>query len=343
MDNLIERYVQEVTRRLPEKERAEVSRELKSNIYDMLPEHPDEEAIKKVLNSLGSPAALAEKYRQNPRYLISPAYFDEYTRALKWVLPLVGLVVMAVGMLVGALEAMKVSAGSVQEIAFSISNIISKGISMGVSAAFQALVWTTVGFVIADHAGKKNLSSKEHVWKVEDLPELQPNEKTRIPLSDGIAELVVTVVFSILGILFCLGAFPFAMIIIDGQMQVTNIFSAEFLAALIPVIAVTAVFGIVSAVVKINDCRWTPMVCTLHILHKLVSMALSVYMLTRPYIFSAEFTAFMKNFNIQELWGFPWFGVNGMNPFLIFIIVVMVIGTLVDCIKAITLTVKDRK
>jgi hypothetical protein len=82
----------------------------------MLPEHPDEEAIKKVLNSLGSPAALAEKYRQNPRYLISPAYFDEYTRTLKWVLPLVGLVVMAVGMLVGALEAMKVSAGSVQEL-----------------------------------------------------------------------------------------------------------------------------------------------------------------------------------------------------------------------------------
>ena len=94
MDNLIERYVQEVTRRLPEKERAEVSRELKSNIYDMLPEHPDEEAIKKVLNSLGSPAALAEKYRQNPRYLISPAYFDEYTRALKWLM-IAGLVLGA--------------------------------------------------------------------------------------------------------------------------------------------------------------------------------------------------------------------------------------------------------
>ncbi len=343
MDNLIERYVQEVTRRLPEKERAEVSRELKSNIYDMLPENPDEEAIKKVLTSLGSPAALAEKYRQNPRYLISPAYFDEYTRALKWVLPLVGVVVMAVGMLVGALEAMKGSVGSAQDIAFTISNIFSKGVSTGVSAAFQALVWTTIGFAIADHLGKKSKDTKEHVWKVEDLPELQPNEKTRIPLSDGIAELVLTVVFSIIGILFCLGSFPFAMIIIHDQVQVTHIFSAEFLAALVPVIAVTAAFGIVSAVAKIKDCRWTPMVCTLHVLQKLVSMGLSVYMLTRPFIFSAEFSAFMKNFNMPEVWGFPWFGVNGMNPFLVFIAVMVVIGTIADCIKSITLTVKDKK
>ncbi|MEN6596127.1 MAG: hypothetical protein ABFC31_14370 [Clostridiaceae bacterium] len=343
MDNLIERYVQEVTRRLPEKEREEVSRELKSNIYDMLPEHPDEAAIKNVLNGLGSPAALAEKYRQNPRHLISPAYYDEYTRALKWVLPLVGVVVMAIGMLVGAIEAMKGDAASVQDIAYIISNIISKGVSMGVSAAFQALVWTTVGFVIAEHAGEKVKGTKAPVWKVEDLPELQPNEKTRIPLSDGIAELILTVVFSIIGILFCVGSFPFAMIIIDGQMQVANIFSAEFLAALVPVIAVTAAFGVASAVVKIKDCHWTSLVCSLHVLHKLVSMALSVYMLTRPFIFSAEFTAFMKGFNMPELAGFPWFGVNGMNPFLVFIAVMTVIGTIADCAKSIALTVKYKK
>lgn len=39
MNNLIERYVYDVTRRLPEKDRDEVSSELKSNIYDMLPEN----------------------------------------------------------------------------------------------------------------------------------------------------------------------------------------------------------------------------------------------------------------------------------------------------------------
>ena len=92
--NLIERYVHDVARRLPEKEREDVKDELRANIYDMLPEGASEEQIRNVLYELGSPASLAGKYRQNPRYLISPAYYDEYVNVLKWVLPLVGVIVM---------------------------------------------------------------------------------------------------------------------------------------------------------------------------------------------------------------------------------------------------------
>ena len=80
-NNWIERYVYDVARRLPEKDREEVKKELRANIYDMLPENAGNEQVKKVLYELGSPASLAEKYRQKPRYLISPAYYDEYVRA----------------------------------------------------------------------------------------------------------------------------------------------------------------------------------------------------------------------------------------------------------------------
>ena len=59
--NLIERYVYDVTRRLPEKEREDVMKELRANIYDMLPEGASEDAVKKVLYELGSPVSLAEK------------------------------------------------------------------------------------------------------------------------------------------------------------------------------------------------------------------------------------------------------------------------------------------
>ena len=48
MSNLIERYVHDVARRLPEKDREDVKKELRANIYDMLPEGASEEAIKKV-------------------------------------------------------------------------------------------------------------------------------------------------------------------------------------------------------------------------------------------------------------------------------------------------------
>ena len=48
-NNLIERYVYDVARRLPEKDREDVKKELRANIYDMLPENANDEAIKKVL------------------------------------------------------------------------------------------------------------------------------------------------------------------------------------------------------------------------------------------------------------------------------------------------------
>jgi predicted transcriptional regulator len=55
MDNLIERYVYDVTRRLPEQERGEVGKELKSNIYDMLSDDADEAEIRTVLYELARP------------------------------------------------------------------------------------------------------------------------------------------------------------------------------------------------------------------------------------------------------------------------------------------------
>ena len=82
---------------------------------------------------------------------------------------------------------------------FIISGIISKGVSMGVAAAFQALVWTTIGFVVAEHGGAKKKVG-EHGWRIEDLPEAQ-NAKAGIPLSEGIAELVISVIFSVFAIL----------------------------------------------------------------------------------------------------------------------------------------------
>ncbi|MEZ4627767.1 MAG: hypothetical protein R2912_06685 [Eubacteriales bacterium] len=52
--------------------------------------------MKKVLYELGSPVSLAEKYRTHPRYR-SPACFGRQHAALKWILPLVGVLVMLIG------------------------------------------------------------------------------------------------------------------------------------------------------------------------------------------------------------------------------------------------------
>jgi hypothetical protein len=334
MNNLIERYVHDVARRLPEKDREEVKKELRANIYDMLPDNANDEAVKKVLYELGSPASLAEKYRTKPRYLISPAYFDEYVGVLKWVLPLVGVIVMVIGFAVAAFEAAK--AGTA-DFAFAASTIFSKGVSMGVTAAFQALVWTTVGFVIAEHSGDKKSKVGEHGWRVEDLPEVQ-NDKARIPLSEGVAELIILIAFAIFGLLFCTGKLPFGMVFINGDLRFFNIFSQSFLTMLIPAILVSVVLGLIQAVAKIKDRRWSAFVCVTVVAKSLIGMAISLYIINQPNIFSVEFLGFLRSTGVTEVIPF----VNGTNVLAVALSVLIVIGSIAESIKAVKNTVQSR-
>ena len=333
--NLIERYVYDVTRRLPEKDREDVKKELRANIYDMLPENANDEAVKKVLYELGSPASLAEQYRSHPRYLISPAFFDEYVRALKWVLPLVGVLVMLVGFAVGAVDAAKTSATSIP---FVISGIISKGVSMGVSAAFQALVWTTIGFAIAEHSGEKKPKVGEHGWRVEDLPEVL-NPKAAIPLSEGIAELVLSVLFSILGLLYCTGQLPFLMVFAQGDVVFYNIFSQSFMNMLVPFILVSMVLAIVQGIAKIKDRRWSLFVCVAVVAKALIDMAMTLYIVNQPNILSAEFHNFLVTTEVSEvLQMIPH--VNGTNVVIIAFCVLIIFGAVSESVKAIKNTVR---
>ena len=70
--NLIEVYVYEVTRRLPDKSRDDIALELTSTIEDMLPENFTENEVMDALSKLGDPAQLAASYRDTPNYLIGP-------------------------------------------------------------------------------------------------------------------------------------------------------------------------------------------------------------------------------------------------------------------------------
>lgn len=333
MNSLIERYVQDVARRLPEKDREEVKKELRANIYDMLKGDESDEAVKKVLYSLGSPASLAEKYRTKPRYLISPAYYDQYVDVIKWVLPLVGVVVAVVGFAVGAFDAAK---AGIDNFALVASGIFTKGLSMGVGAAFHALVWTTVGFVIAERSGEKAKKVGEFGWKIEELPEVR-SEKANIPLSEGVAGLILTVIFSVLGLLFCAGALPFVMVFSDGGMTFYQIFSNSFLALCIPAILVSLVLGLIENLAKIRDRRWSVFVCVSVVIKSLASMAISLYLINRPHIFSAEFLDFLSGAGILDI--IPL--VNGRSVIILVLTILIIIGTVSECVTAVKKTVQN--
>src|SRR5687767_9095918 len=91
--SLIDRYIAEVGRHLPEKDRADIEAEIRSMLEDMLEERSqqtgksvDDKVIVEVLEQLGNPQLLASKYAPPKRYLIGPGWYEVYIKTLQRVL-----------------------------------------------------------------------------------------------------------------------------------------------------------------------------------------------------------------------------------------------------------------
>ncbi|MGM0216766.1 HAAS signaling domain-containing protein [Enterococcus sp. AZ109] len=288
MNNWINRYVAAVVGRLPENERAEVTRELKSSIYDMLSENPTEAEVKHVLQEMGSPAELAEEYRQNPRYLISPRIYDDYIRMLKVLVPIFALIIGAIGAFRGGIEAFQTNGIKMTEV-FEL--IIGDGISSGVSGAMEALVLITIGYVIAERTGMIGDKKKEE-WKLEDLP--QPQEGKLIPLSDPIGELIAAFFFCGWLALIGLGLAPFVAFTNDQSVEGVALFSDSFAMKVVPIMVVLILLTVISSLKKITQRRWTSQVCFWVIVDNLVSALLWIFLFMQRNIFSTEFIRMMQ-------------------------------------------------
>lgn len=187
MSTLIERYVYDVTRRLPENSRADVERELKANIGDMLPENPSKEDIERALVSMGAPAKLAEQYRAKPRYLISPALFDDYLTVLKIVIPLIAVILTILRLFSTLISSPQ--DGSFGQVFGSILADILGGLFEGITNGF---FWVTLGFSLAEYF---NATKLKDTWSTKDLPDIPPSSTVKISRVETIIGMVFSALF----------------------------------------------------------------------------------------------------------------------------------------------------
>ena len=150
---LMKRYIYQVTRRLAKDQREETARELEELITDMAEQKGMEEALKE----LGDPAAFAQKYREEPGWVIGPEYAEDYRWLLKIVLAAVALSVVVSGVVQGALQ--RDGAG-----------ILSEAVSSAVTGALSAVGAVTVLFMILE---RKKLRVD---FRREFSPERKPGE-----------------------------------------------------------------------------------------------------------------------------------------------------------------------
>jgi hypothetical protein len=203
MTSLTDRYVAATLRGIPEKQRADVDRELRSSIADALEDrvaNGEERAAAEtaVLEELGDPSRLASGMTGRPLYLVGPELFPAYRYIL---FLLLAIVVPIVGIVEAAVE---LGAGA------GIGSALLEGIGGALSVGVHLAFWVTLAFAIAERVDPatwrredmKELREITGPWKVEHLPELRTSGA--VTVGETVGE-IVTVGISIGGLLWLRG------------------------------------------------------------------------------------------------------------------------------------------
>ncbi|WRS28001.1 hypothetical protein U6B65_02435 [Oscillospiraceae bacterium MB08-C2-2] len=292
MNKMVERYIYDVTRRLSEKERSEVRLELEMCIADMLPDNPKEQDITGVLTKLGAPYLLAEQYRQNPRYLISPAVFELYISVLKTVTMVMAGVFAFIGAVTVALPN-------------SIVEILLSSIDSALSGALRAVFWVTVGFAISERC-----KSKPKSWTVDDLPQLTEQTGIKIPRSSSIARIILSVVLTAWFTISIVRAEWLLPFVYDTEIIIP--FSQAALDRSILFILSLGGINLLINCLKLYWARWNLSLCIANIVSNIVWVSIAIYILHWPDLLSSEFVVFTNQFSKDYQHIFP----DGMTIFL---------------------------
>ncbi|MBX9955997.1 hypothetical protein H7T43_13945 [Peribacillus simplex] len=296
---LIELYIQEVTRRLPEKNRADIALELQSTIEDMLPEDHTEQDVKAVLIKLGDPVTLASGYRDRPMHLIGPRYYDVYINLLKMILPIAAVISLIA--LVGD-NPFRDTGNTVME---AILKIIGKGISGIISTGIQVFFWLTLSFAILERLDTSKdqspLTKDLKPWTPENLKDI-PNisKKKAVPMIEVFASLLGLSVFAALyfNAANLLGVYEKR----NGSLIfVTPSFNQDVLNSYWLLVSCVIIMGVLLAIYKLFLGRWTLKLALFHAIYQLLYTLAFIIIISNPDLLNPEFLAYQRTlFSIDE-------------------------------------------
>ncbi len=324
----VDRYIYAVTRHLPEKDREEVSRELRSNIEDMLMEDYSEDNIKQVLEEMGSPYELSSQYLDQEKYLIGPRMYHSYVDTLRILLTvalIVGAVIFTVDLLISlnSLDAIN----SLTDIINIIVGIIASGISIMFNVVVGFFFWVTLGFIIAERtsAADEIKNFKNKVFVVEDLKEIPKTIGKKISKVEMTFSLISTMAF--LSILLLRSDLIAIYIAGEGSYPIFNERTIKMY--LILILAVGAL-SIILTIYKIILGRWNKKLAVAATIYALISLMVTIIVVLDPHLFDPKFITFMSdNF---KTWSIDFS--QNMGKFKVGFLVVASIITLIDIVTA---------
>lgn len=329
----MERYIYQVVRRLPKKQRGEVSMELRELISDMLEQ---EEAIEAVLEKLGDPAEFAAQYQDGANSLIGPEYFDTYTWLLKIVLPCAMIPIFIVGC---------IGAKGFEEIYEALFETLTGGIT-----AFGSV---TLAVAIMERQKVRLEKERKKTWRAEELEGEAPGrilgwtpqslspvplKKARISRSDCVVEIVFTVLFAVLLIF----APHFFGVIFAGEERtaVVPFFNLPQWHRILPLFILSLAVGMIDDIVKLAVGVYGKTVLVSNLLCNGISLVLSVLLLKALPFWNPDFTAeLQKTFAQAEEIG--WFARHWNTELMSNLLLgIILFAVILDCGTTIYKTVR---
>lgn len=270
--NIIDRYVGEVGKHLPRKNRTDIETELRSTLEDMLEDRsqqtgrPADEALAyELLQEYGAPRQVAATYQTHP-YLIGPQMFPLYTLILKIV-----LFSATLGLSIAAFISVIVS--NSPDILRELGEFAA-GLLNALVAAFG---YVTLTFAILERTiSVSEFEDKEEWTPAELTKEPAPNQ---VKVSDRIASIVFTVAALVL-----LNFYPQVVgigFLQDGSWTQIGSLSEAFFRYL-PWINLSGILTIALDLWLLREGAWRPLTYWLHIALQVVGVAIAALMLSGP-------------------------------------------------------------
>ncbi len=235
--NLIERYIHEVGRLLPAKNRSDIQAELRLSLEDALEDKVDGEPAKAdvvaLLKEFGTPREVAASYYPEGQYLIGPALYP-----LFWMV--IGIVLAAV--LGAQLLALGISLFFNPEAIDPLQTAISLLNSIPVALGMVVIVF----IILQRFDVRPELMNSE--WDPYDLPQIDA-DKELVKRGERIFSIIMTVVLLILLLVFQ-GRIGF--VFSSGWQTLTNPIIARYML----LISLSLLLGIGLDIYLLSQGRW---------------------------------------------------------------------------------------
>lgn len=274
-NDMLERYIYAVTKRMPRKQREDVTMELNSLIDDMLTERcgdeqPTETDIRVVLTELGSPYELYAKYDEDgDKCLIGQPHYSVYKYILKTM-----SIPFAVGLAI---------AGVVLQVMEPVGffEFLENWVGMLLEGLFFGFAAVTLVFAVMYHKGM-DLGTK---FELNDLPAV-PKKKQRISRVETGFNIVLLVILTVilLAVPQCLGFKQ------DPDSWIT-VFDLEAMKASALAISLGFLAAITGEFVKLVEARYNKKVALTTLVTNLLQIACGTWWLKGHAVMNPEFMA----------------------------------------------------